>query len=443
MFRAARRWYVRSVPDGPAFDVIGSGRDPDRPSPGRGRLLAVVAVAVLIAGGIAVHLALGGPSRPRHHVARSSRSSVELAAPRIFQGTPLRPGIARRALLFLGGGELRLLNAGGQAPPSLTGVWSGFVPAGDPLGPDAAVQQVASVSGGVVALISSHGTAGLPDTGDVLFIPVGASRARAPRVIARANYMAVAPDQRSIWVEQAGPPWGNGPANSPAWLIDEAGHRLPGAVDLGARVLAAATVRGLLVQGPAGVLTMINPADGRVEPDSIPQNAILAGADAYQVAWQAASCPARCPLHVTNLRGGPGTEISLPADTAINPDDTTDFDPAGQRFALPLDTVDRHGLATGTDVYVADLSARKLIRVPGGPIPVSTLPAVLGAFPAGASDVVSARWAADGSGLWIVATDGLYFQVAYWAGTGPLHVVQPQAGLAYKFGIPRAGTPVP
>ena len=421
--------------------MIRSGRDPERRNPGRGRLLAGVAVAVLIASGIAVHLTLGGSGRPRPHAAHGSRSSVALAAPPIFHGTALRPGIARPALLFLGGGGLRLLNAGGQAPASLADVWSGAVPGHDPLGPDAAVQQVASVSGGVVALISSHGTAGLPDTGDVLFIPVGASGAGVPRVIARANYMAVAPDQRSIWVEQAGPPWGNGPANSPARLIDEAGHRVSGALDLGARVLAAATVRGLLVQGPAGVLTMIDPADGSVKAAGIPQNAILAGADAYQVAWQAASCPARCPLHITDLRGGPGTEIALPPHTALNPDDTPDFDPSGQRFALPLDTINHHGLATGTYVYVADISARKLIRVPGGPIPVVTLPAVLGAFPAGASDVVSARWAADDSGLWIVATDGLYFQAAYWTGTGPLHVLQPQAGLAYKFDIPRSDTP--
>ena len=33
-------------------------------------------------------------------------------------------------------------------------------------------------------------------------------------------------------------------------------------------------------------------------------------------------------------------------------------------------------------------------------------------------------------------TDGLYFQVGYWAGSGPLHVLQPQAGLAYKLAVP-------
>ena len=66
---------------------------------------------------------------------------------------------------------------------------------------------------------------------------------------------------------------------------------------------------------------------------------------------------------------------------------------------------------------------------------------MLGAFPLGSGDVVSARWTADGSGLWIVATDGLYFQVAYWTGTGPLQALQTQAGLAYKFDV--LGTTAP
>ena len=124
----------------------------------------------------------------------------------------------------------------------------------------------------------------------------GARGAGPPRIIAWANYMALAPDHRDVWVEQAGPPWDNGPADSPAWLAGEDGRRLSG------------------------------------------------------------------------------------------------------------------------------------VR--------ATLPAVLGAFPAGSSDVVCARWSADGSGLWIVATDGLFFQAAYWTGHGPLRVLRPQVGLAHKFDIP-------
>jgi hypothetical protein len=292
----------------------------------------------------------------------------------------------------------------------------------------------------VVALISSPGQAGLRDTGDVVFVPVSAAGAGTARIIAQANYLALAPDQRDIWVEQAGPPWGNGPAASPAWLIDEAGRRLSAPRGLPGRALVAATVRGLLVQGSFGEVSLVNPASGRPERTSIPADAVIAGADADHVAWRAASCPAHCPLHVADVRGGPGIQIALPPHTALDPADTPDFDPAGQRFALPLDTLNSQGTATGTYIYVADIKARTLIRLPGGPVPVAGLPAVLGAFPAGSSDVVCARWAADGSGLWIVATDGLFAQAGFWTGSGPLHVLKPQAGLAYKFDVPGAGT---
>ena len=432
--------YVGLVPDEPAVDVISGGRDPDRRSAARWRRLAGVTAAALIAGGIAFHLILGGSGHPPRK-AQGSPPSVALAAPSMLHGTPLQPGAAPRTVLFLGGEDLRRLNVRDRAPASLAGVVLGAGGARTTLGPDPAVQQITSAVGGVVALILSHGSAGLPDIGDVLFVPVSASGTGTPRIIARANYMALAPNRRDIWVEQAGPPWGNGPAGSPAWLVDEDGRRLSGARDLNNRVLVAATVRGLLVKGPDQKLALADPVSGSAGGTGIPENAIIAGADADHMAWQAGSCETRCPLHVTDLRGGPGTEIALPPDTVIDPNDTSDFDPAGQRFAVALDTVERRGAVTGTNVYVADLSARKVIRVPGGPIPVAALPAVAGAFPAGSSDVVSARWAADGSGLWIVATDGLYFQAAYWAGRGPLQVLRPQAGLAYKFDVPGTGTP--
>ena len=280
-------------------------------------------------------------------------------------------------MLFLGGQELRVLEIREQAGTALASVVPATGDAHDPLGPDPAVQQIISVAGGVVALLLSHGQAGLPDIGNVVFIPVSASGTGAPHIIARANYMALAPDHRDVWVEQAGPPWGNG-RGSPAWLVGEDGRRLSARRDLGDRALLAATVRGLLVQGPDQQRSFIDPRNGSTEPTGIPENAIIAGADADQVAWQAVSCALRCLLHVTDLRGGPATEIALPPFTAVDPNDTAGFDPAGRRFAFPLDTIDQRGTITGTSVYVADISARKLVRVPGGPIPVASLPAVSG-----------------------------------------------------------------
>ena len=360
------------MPDGPAFHVIHSGRDPDRRNPVRGWLIAGLAV-VLVAGGVGVHLALGGSSRPRHHAARSSAAPVALAVPRIFQGTPLRPGAARPALLFLGGDGLRLLSVGPRARASLTEVWPGSVAARDPLGPDPAVQQVESVAGGVVALISSHGSAGLADVGVVLFIPVTGSGAGAPRVIGRANYMAVAPDHRGIWVERAGLPWGNGPASSLAWLIDEAGHRVSGVLHLAHRVLVAATVAGLLVQDPSRALTLIDPAGGRARPSGIPQ---YATSPARRLPRGLAARVLHDPLPAVRHQPAwrPGHQ-DRPA-AAHGPQSRRDarLRPGDQRLALPLDTIDQQGGTTGTNVYVADLSARTMVRVPGQPIPVATFP---------------------------------------------------------------------
>ena len=321
------------MPDGPVADIISSGRDPDRRRPVAWRLLAGTA-AVLVAGGVAVHLIVGGSAHRPHHTGQGPQSSAALAAPTMLRGTPLRPGAAPSTLLLLGGDNLRLLNVGGQAPASITDVSLAALQ-GDPLGPDPAVQQIISAAGGVVALISSHGAAGLPDVGDVLFIPVNAAGAGTPRVIARANYMGLAPNHRDIWVQQAGPPWGNGPGGSPAWLVDEAGHRLSDPRSLNGRVLVAATARGLLAAGPVGTVALIDPVSGSAEHTSIPENALIVGTDADQVAWQAGSCTLRCPLHVTDVRGGPGTAIALPPHTALDSADTSDFDPACGAWPWP------------------------------------------------------------------------------------------------------------
>ena len=320
------------MPDEPVSDVISGGRDRDRRGGRPGRLIAGVTAAVLIVSAAAIHLILAGSHHPPRPRARAAPSAVALTAPSMLHGTPLPPGGALSTRLFLGGDQLRLLTVGGRAPASLTTVLLGAAAAGDPLGSDPAVQQITSAAGGIVALIFSHGSAGLPDIGDVIFVPVSASGTGAPRIIARANYMALAPNRRDIWVEQAAPPWGNGPAGSPAWLVDEDGHRLTGPRDLGSRALVAATVGGLFVRGPDQKLALIDASNGAAEPTGVPGNAIIAGADADDVAWQAATCAAGCPLHITDLRGRPGTQIALPPGTVIDPNDTSDFDPARPAF---------------------------------------------------------------------------------------------------------------
>jgi hypothetical protein len=421
------------MPDDTAPDVISGGRDPDHEParPGRWRLLAAAAAAVLIAGGIAFRLSAGssGPVPP------PKPSPVALAVPTMLHGAPLRPGGAPGTLLFLGGDELRQLSVRAQTPASAASARPDTGDTPNPLGPGIPVQQVIAVAGGVVALVYSYGPGNLPDIGDVLFLPVSAQGVGTPRVIARANYIAAALDGRDVWVEQAGAPWGNGLAGSPAWLAGQDGQRLSVVRSLHSQLLVAATIRGLLVQRPDRTFALMNPATGRAASAALPADAIIAGTDADQVAWQPAACPPDCLLNITDLRGGPDRQLALPPDTVIDPEDTSDFDPAGQRLALPLDATGHQGTITGTSVYVADLTARTMTKVPGGPVPATALPAVLGAFPAGSPAIVGVRWSAAGTGLWIVATDGLYFQAGYWTGHDPLRVLAPQPGLAYRFDI--------
>jgi hypothetical protein len=419
-------------------DVLSSGRDPDRPPRWRARwrLAAAAAAVALIGAGIMLGPRLTGqPSPPNAAAAAKQQQTV----PAMLGETRLRPDASAGTLLLGGPGELRLLNAGDHAPAGLGWADSVLGVSGSGrLGPSPSVRQIAAVSGGVVALLGSGAAEGYPAIGAVFFIPVTSRGAAAPRLIAWASYLAVALNQRDIWVEQASVTPGRWP--DPTWLIDESGRRLSPALQLHGQVLLAATVRGLLTQGPSGQgAALISPASGGTLPAGVPGDAFVVAAGPDDVAWQPASCGAACSLHITSLRDGTDTVIPLPPRTF--PDDypaPAAFGPAGRRLALPMITTNREDRITGTSVYVVDIGPRRLIRVPGGPIPLSAIPAYLGAVRAGSPDIVSVRWA--GSGLWIVATDGQDTQVAYWAGAGPLRVLAPVPGAAYTFTVARTSS---
>jgi hypothetical protein len=229
------------------------------------------------------------------------------------------------------------------------------------------------VSGGVVALLSSDAPMGYPAIGDAFFIPVTARGAAAPRLMTRANYLAVALNQRDIWVERASAPPGRGPGRT--WLVDESGRRLSAALRLHGQVLLAATVRGLLTQGPSGEgASLISPASGVMHPAGVPGDALVVAAGPDDVAWQPAYCGAPCSLHIASLRDGTDTVIALPPRTFPDAHPAlAAFGPAGQRLALAMDTTNREDRTTGTSVYVADIGPRRLIRLPGGPIPLSAI----------------------------------------------------------------------
>jgi hypothetical protein len=412
-------------------DVLGSGRDPDRRPrwPGRWRLVAGAAAVALIGAGITTGLRLTGQLSPPNAAVAEPPT-----VPVMPGGERLRLNASLGTLLLGGPGELRLLNAGDEVPAAL-GWANGLlgVTGSSRLGPSPAVRQIAPVSGGVVALLGSDAAGGYPAIGAVFFIPVTSRGAAAPHLIAWASYLAVAPNQRDIWVERPSAPPGRGPGGT--WLVDESGRRLSPALRLHGQILLAATVRGLLTQGPSGQgASLINPASGVMRPAGVPGDAFVVAAGPDDVAWQPANCGDACSLHITSLRDGTDTAIPLPPRTF--PDDypaPAAFGPAGRRLALPMVTTNREDRVTGTSVYVVDIGLRRLVRLPGGPIPPSAIPAYSGAARSGSPDIVLVQWA--GSGLWIVATDGQDSQVAYWAGAGPLRMLAPMPGAAYTFAV--------
>jgi hypothetical protein len=408
-------------------DVLTFGRDPDQPSwwQGHRRLAAATAAVALIGAGVAVGLRAGDLKPPT--TARQSQSVATM-----LSGVPFRPDGRLGPLLLGGPAGVRLLKVGGGVSGAVDWVHDlRVVIASTVLGPNATVAEIASASGGVVALLGNDPTIGDSAAGYVLFIPVTSRGAGVPRVIAEANYLAVAPNQRDIWVEQL---TAQPDHDSRAWLVSESGRRLSAILHVHNQDLLAATVAGLLLQGPSGEgASLVSPTTGIARPAGLPPDGLVLAAGADDVAWMAASCADACPLHITSLRDGVDTVIPLPPRTlpsAYFPLPAA-FDLAGQHLALAMEITNREDRITGTSVYVADISLRRLIQLPGGPIPLSASPTHVGAMPHESPDVVSVHWA--GSGLWIVATNGEESQAAYWAGGGPLRVIAPMPGAAYTF----------
>ncbi|HLQ57752.1 MAG TPA: hypothetical protein VK162_26210 [Streptosporangiaceae bacterium] len=420
-------------------DVISSGRDPDRPSrpprlPRRWRLAA--AVVLLIGGGITAGVLLVGRPAPRPHAGLPHAAHSQVAHA-ILHGSRAGPDVTSGTVLLLDGADLRKLSVTGRAPVRLR--WPATVhglPGQGSVGSNSAEQVVEPVSGGFVALLASETGCCRPAVGDVFFIPVTARGAAAPRLIAHANYLAVAPGGRDIWVQQASPP-GHLPGD--AWLIDRSGRRLSSVLRLRRQILLTATVRGLLTGSEhGGGARLISTTNGATLSMRVPPGALIAAVSADDVAWQSPPCRRlACPLHVTSLLTGADTVIALPPDTQTNGQPGA-FDQKNKRIALALDTIGRKHQRAATHIYIIDIGRRRVTQLPGGPLPLTQAATDRGAIVAGFSGFNSVSWS-DGPELWIVASDSTGFQAAYWPGSGPLHVLSPQAGEVFMFAVSAAG----
>lgn len=411
-------------------DVISSGRDPDRPAwpPERWWRLAAVAAVLVIGGGVTAGVLLAGGPAPgrRAAVPHAIRSRV---VPALLSGVPAGPDAARGTALLLSGtgGPLRMLSVTGRGAASLRWATTTIgVPS--PLRSNPSVQSLQPVSGGFVALLDNETGCCQPVGGHVFFIPVTARGAAAPRLIAHADHLAVAPGGQDIWVQQGGPP-------GDTWLIDPAGRRLSPVLRLRRKILLAATPRGLLTGSARGRgVRLISTATGTTVSMRVPPGALLAAVSRDEVAWQSPPCARlTCPLHVTSLLTGTDTVIPLPLGTQTNGQPGA-FDQPGNRLALTLDTISRKNQPAATHIYVIGIASRRITQLPGGPLPLTQAATMLGAITGAYSGFNTVSWP-DGPDLWIVASGPPGFQAAYWPGTGPLRLLSPQPGQIFGFAV--------
>jgi hypothetical protein len=344
------------------------------------------------------------------------------------------PAHGARTDLFLGGENF--WRVGSRPRAVLAGfLFNGLSPL-LPRGHGAQVDQLAAVSGGVVALISDTST-GITygALGRVVFIPAS----NAPgRVIARATVIAVGPGGHRLWVQTGIQSLHNGegvPATfrSPTWAVNLAGRRVSPVLRLPLN-LVGATESGPLTQNLAtGRLQLWDGATGRPMRLRVPANLNLVAAWGDRVVWQS-SAPFSA-LHVTDLRTGSDVAVPLPANwqplSQGYPGPQASFDPSGRRLVLALDRIDSAGEATAENLFVADTATRTLRMIPGKPLAIST---------AAQADQLAGVWDSGGL-LWVLATspDYGYYQLGFWTGAGPLHAFAPARGSPVALSAPGSG----
>ena len=353
--------------------------------------------------------------------------------PPLLGGVPAR---GARTDFFLGGENLWRVSS--QPRAVATGLlFNGLSPL-LPSGHGAEVDQLAPVPGGVVAHIGDVST-GITygALGRVVFIP--ATNAPA-RVIARATMIAVSPSGREVWVQTAIQSSRNGervPASfrSPTWAVNLAGQRVTPVLELPLGLVAAAASGPLTQNLATGQLQWWDGATGRPIPLKLPPNADFVAAGQDRVIWD--ECNTSCRLHATDLDTGTDAAMQLPGnwfpESETYPPPLVGFDPSGRRLVLPLDRTNSTGTATAEDLFVADLAAKTLRVIPGGPLP---LPSPHRPQPMQLTGV----WDQQGL-LWVLAMkpSSGYYQLGFWTGTGPLHTFATARGSPATLSAPGPG----
>jgi hypothetical protein len=356
---------------------------------------------------------------------------------------PARPpptmlvGVPARAVgtdLFLGGENLWRIDRQPRAIHSRL-LHNGLSPL-LPHGHGAEVDQLAPVSGGVVALISDIST-GITygARGRVLFIPAADAPAR---VIGRATVIAVAPGGKQVWVQTAIQKLNHGagaPAGfkSPTWSVNLTGRRVSPVLRLPLG-LVGATESGPLTQTLAtDRLRLWNGETGQPIHLPLPAAANFVAAGRDRVIWLGSASR----LHVTDLRTGTDVVMPLPTrwlpPSGTYPPPAAVFDPPARHLVLLLDRVDVAGNTTAEDLFVADTATGTLRMIPGKPLALPSAAMTL-------ANPLTGSWDRQGL-LWVLAANpytGRY-QLGFWTGAGPLQTFASAPGSPVTLSAPGSG----
>lgn len=405
------------------MDTISFGPDrpprrwlPGRPA-GRGSRawLVIIAAAAGVAG-LAV-VAAGSSA------GRRTGGPAGAVMPPLLSGVPAHPVGTN---LVIGGSSLWRLAGAGRPRAVLGGSLSRGLSRLPGRTNDAQISQLLPARGGVVAVMSQRSPAqSIGHTAwPVLFIPAGGGPAR---LIARASAVAIAPGGQAVWLQTASSPGtptaGMKAVMSPTFAVSLAGRRLSPVLHLPPG-LVAATSAGLLTDSViTGRLQLWSLTAGRARRLPLPGGAQVAGAGGGRVIWQSPSCAVRCLLHLTGLRAGSPISVAVPPgwQPALYPGPAATSG-SGQQLVIPMDSIGS-GYLAAVDLYVINITARSMRRVPGGPYTIPQAPG-----PGDPGLTLASTWDQEGR-LWVLAGwgDG-YFQLGYWTGTGPLHVYSPTPG---------------
>jgi len=329
-------------------DILRQGRDHE-PGPWRRRLVVLAVLAGLLAAVVLTHLPHHRAPRPHPAAPPAVTGPDGITGPTLAWAPSLRVPVAAEhpALLSPAAGRLQVI---GGLPLNQPGYQFTQVGGGWAIQANAARAQPRAVC---------DVCAGSPQP--VYFL---SERGRSAALVAPANAVAPAADDRAMWLTTYPRGVSLQLAAGRAREVGAAGRLLHAAVRLPAGyMIVRGTVRGLLLAAvaprPGAVAEgLLDPATGHLTAVRTP---VLA-ASATEVAATTPCASGPCGLLVANLATGRSARVALPPGTSVA---NAAFSPDGSYLALQVNAAPGGaGGGSATQLEVAATATGRLTRVP-------------------------------------------------------------------------------